>query len=205
MEQFEKVEKLVSTFGVSYEKAKEALEASNWDAVDAAVYLEREKKAGQTYGEKSREDEKQNVKGSCFNIPVDEMKDAGNNCFKTCWDFISRNMLVIKNRNGELFLEIPVGLAAILICVFFWAVFFVAGILFVMGYTFSFSGPHLGNKRVKNTVKQVGDAAKDFANKVKDAVVSDNSAPDEEESAQSEAAAAQTPDEEKKEQNSSEE
>ena len=44
MEHFELVEKLVNTFGVSYEKAKEALEASNWDAIDAAIYLEREKK-----------------------------------------------------------------------------------------------------------------------------------------------------------------
>ena len=43
MEHFELVEKLVNTFGVSYEKAKEALEASNWDAIDAAIYLEREK------------------------------------------------------------------------------------------------------------------------------------------------------------------
>ena len=42
---FELVEKLVNTFGVSYEKAKEALEASNWDAVDAAIYLEKDKNA----------------------------------------------------------------------------------------------------------------------------------------------------------------
>ena len=43
MEHFELVEKLVNTFGVSFEKAKEALEASNWDAIDAAIYLEKEK------------------------------------------------------------------------------------------------------------------------------------------------------------------
>ena len=43
MEKIELVEKLVSTFGVSYAKAKEALEACGWDAVDAAVYLEKEK------------------------------------------------------------------------------------------------------------------------------------------------------------------
>ncbi|MBQ4511416.1 MAG: hypothetical protein II969_00375 [Anaerolineaceae bacterium] len=45
MEKIELVEKLVSTFGVSYAKAKEALEACGWDAVDAAVYLEKEKQA----------------------------------------------------------------------------------------------------------------------------------------------------------------
>ena len=48
---FELVEKLVNTFGVSYEKAKEALEASNWDAVDAAIYLEKDKNESQSEGQ----------------------------------------------------------------------------------------------------------------------------------------------------------
>ena len=45
MEQFDLVEKLVNTFGVSYEEAKNALEASGWDPVEAAVILERNKNA----------------------------------------------------------------------------------------------------------------------------------------------------------------
>ena len=67
---FELVEKLVNTFGVSYEKAKEALEASNWDAVDVAIYLEKDKYAGT----QEQEQVNHNPKGS-FNIPVDEMKE----------------------------------------------------------------------------------------------------------------------------------
>ena len=45
MEHFESVEKLVKTFGISYEHAKEVLEASNWDAVEAAILIEKENKA----------------------------------------------------------------------------------------------------------------------------------------------------------------
>lgn len=40
MEQLEKVEKLRARANVTYEEAKEALEASNWDLLDAMVYLE---------------------------------------------------------------------------------------------------------------------------------------------------------------------
>ena len=41
MDQLEKVDKLRERANVSYEEAKEALEASNWDLLDAMVYLEK--------------------------------------------------------------------------------------------------------------------------------------------------------------------
>ena len=164
---FELVEKLVNTFGVSYEKAKEALEASNWDAVDAAIYLEKEKNAASQ--EQEQENVNRNPKGS-FNIPVDEMKEAGSNFFKTCWDFLSLNTFVVKKSSGEVFLDIPIWLAALLLCAFFWPVVLILALVFVMGYRFSFSGPQLGKKHVKNTMNQVENAAEEFVEKVKNAV-----------------------------------
>ena len=57
MEQLEKVEKLRERANVTYEEAKEALEASNWDLLDAMVYLEKNGKtqgpARETYSTKS--------------------------------------------------------------------------------------------------------------------------------------------------------
>lgn len=164
---FELVEKLVNTFGVSYEKAKEALEASNWDAVDAAIYLEKDKNAASQ--EQEQENVNRNPKGS-FNIPVDEMKEAGSNFFKTCWDFLSLNTFVVKKSSGEVFLDIPIWLAALLLCAFFWPVVLILALVFVMGYRFSFSGPQLGKKHVKNTMNQVENAAEEFVEKVKNAV-----------------------------------
>lgn len=41
MDNFEKVEKLREKTGVSYEEAKNALEASNYDLLDAMIYLEQ--------------------------------------------------------------------------------------------------------------------------------------------------------------------
>ena len=164
---FELVEKLVNTFGVSYEKAKEALEASNWDAVDAAIYLEKDKDAASQ--EQEQENVNRNPKGS-FNIPVDEMKEAGCNFFKTCWDFLSLNTFVVKKSSGEVFLDIPIWLSALLLCAIFWPVVLILALVFVMGYRFSFSGPQLGKKHVKNTMNQVENAAEEFVEKVKNAV-----------------------------------
>ena len=44
MEQLEKVEKLREKTGVTYEEAKAALEACEWDLLDAIVYLESQGK-----------------------------------------------------------------------------------------------------------------------------------------------------------------
>ena len=44
MEQLEKVERLREKTGCTYEEAKAALEASNWDMLDAIVYLENQGK-----------------------------------------------------------------------------------------------------------------------------------------------------------------
>ena len=204
MEHFELVEKLVKTFGVSYEKAKEALEVSNWDPIDAAIYLEREKNGNpepvkenvsqesaaeqpqaetqaQTGAQAQAQTEEKaepnrGTKGS-FNIPVDDMKQAGSDFFMKIWDFLNKNTFVVKKNSGEVFLEIPIWLAALLLCAFFWAVVVVLGIVFIMGYRFSFSGPQLGKKRVKNTVDQVENAAGDFVSKVKNAVAPDNCEP----------------------------
>ena len=171
---FELVEKLVNTFGVSYEKAKEALEASNWDAVDAAIYLEKDKNAASQ--EQEQEKVNCNPKGS-FNIPVDEMKEAGCNFFKTCWDFLSLNTFVVKKSSGEVFLDIPIWLAALLLCAFFWPVVIILALVFVMGYRFSFSGPQLGKKGVKNTMNHVESMTEEFVNKVKNTVAPDNVEP----------------------------
>ena len=187
MENFELVEKLVNTFGVSYEKAKEALEYSNWDAVDAAIYLEREKN-GEPHPEKTEipqeskeepkaEEPQSNVntgtKGS-FNIPVDDLKQEGSKFFGTIWDFLNKNSFVVKKNSGEVFLDIPIWLFAILLCCFFWAIAFIMLIVFIMGYRFSFCGPNFDKKKVKDTVDKVCSATDEFVSRVKSAVAPDN-------------------------------
>ena len=201
MEHFELVEKLVNTFGVSYEKAKEALEASNWDAIDAAIYLEREKKGEpqpvqqevpqepqpeqqpQPKQEPVQEEAQPNVntgtKGSYSNArsAVDDLKQEGSKIFTSIWDFLNKNTFVVKKNSGEVFLDIPIWLMALLLCAFFWAVIFILGIVFIMGYRFSFSGPQLGKKKVRNTVDHVESVAEDIVEEVKSTVTPEEEKP----------------------------
>lgn len=41
MDNFEKLEKLREHANISYEETKQALENSNWDILDAMIYLEQ--------------------------------------------------------------------------------------------------------------------------------------------------------------------
>lgn len=217
MEHFELVKKLVNTFGVSFEKAKEALEASNWDAIDAAIYLEKEKNSEpqpvkqenpeepkqetvpeepkqeapqeEAKQEAAQEEPQANVntgtKGSTFSSStksaMDDVKETGGKLFKTIWDFLSLNTFVVKKNTGEVFLDIPIWLMALLLCAFFWAVILILGIVFLMGYRFSFNGPQLGKKNIKNTVNHVETVTEDFVEKVKNSVAPDTVEPVEEE------------------------
>lgn len=185
MENFELVEKLVNTFGVSYEKAKEALEASNWDAVDAAIYLEREKNGipHPTREEASQESAKEQPSGvntgtkGSVNAQGCDWKQEGGKFFKTIWDFLSLNSFVVKKSSGELFLDIPLWLMILLVCAFFWAVVLILGIVFIMGYRFSFSGPQLGKKNIKNTMDHMENVTEEFVEKVKNTVAPDSVEP----------------------------
>ena len=51
MDNFEKVEKLREHANVTYEEAKEALENSNWDILDAMIYLEKNGKTRESQGQ----------------------------------------------------------------------------------------------------------------------------------------------------------
>lgn len=169
MEHFELVEKLVNTFGVSYEEAKNALEQSGWDPVEAAVILEKSKK-GASEPETARV---KNAARESFENCQNTVKEEGSKLFKTVWDFLSLNEFVVKKSSGEVFLNLPLWISILLLCAFFWPVVLILGIVFIMGYRFSFTGPQMGKREVKNTMDRVEKAGEDIIEKVKNACPSE--------------------------------
>ena len=165
MEHFELVEKLVNTFGVSYEEAKIALEKSGWDPVEAAVILERAKNGMPEPEPVVKEEPAREPKGS-FEGYRSTVKEEGTKIFKTVWDFLNLNEIVVKKSSGEVFLNLPLWIAVLLLCAFFWPVVFILGIVFLMGYRFSFSGPNLGKKNVKGSAGTEEKAKEDFVEPV---------------------------------------
>ncbi len=166
MDHFEMVEKLRTKANVTYEEAKAALEASDWDMLDALVLLESEGKVNDSQGgKKYSTQEKQDKK---FYVDVKpEVKEG----FGKVWAWIkslfqkgNANQFVI-TRKGEELIAMPITvLVLLLIC--FWP--FSIAVLFVglfLGARYSFRGPN-----VNTAVDKVNDALNRAANKVSSAV-----------------------------------
>lgn len=169
MEQFEKVEKLREKANVSYEEAKEALEASNWDILDAIVYLEKlgkvkePKTAAYTTGT-------DNSTGSEYKTsqPDDgtSFSELIGKFFKWCGKVIKKgneNSFVIRKGNDTP-VCLPVTVFVLLVFFAFWVTIplLIVGLFF--GFKFSFKGPDLE----KNAVNDFMDKASYTAESIKD-------------------------------------
>ena len=147
MEYFEKVEKLVQKAGVSYEEAKEALDASNGDLLDAMIMLER---AGKTAGpQKSTystryEDQTQYVS---VTERIEQGKEAEGDSagakikevLGRIWHVLSRNFLAIC-RNGETLVKIPLWIALIILLASWFTVLVLVIVSLFFGCRYRFMG-----------------------------------------------------------------
>ena len=162
MDHFEMVEKLRAKANVSYEEAKAALEASDWDILDALVLLESEGKVKDA--PETREYTTQEKKEYKFETKNGgEFKVEVSNTLSKLWAWIkelirkgNKNQFVISRRNKNMFdqpmeeliafpitvlvllILVPgVGLPTILIAL-------VVGLF--LGARYSFRGPDINNK-----------------------------------------------------------
>ena len=158
MDHFEMVEKLRQKANVSYEEAKAALEASDWDILDALVLLEGEGKvktegAAQEY--------------STQEVPVQPAK-AENADWKEnlrrLWNYIRKlfrkgnaNNFVVKSKKGKTEMEMPITvLVLLLICLEPLSVIALVGGL-LCGCRYSFQGPDV-NSKVNDAMDKAADA-----------------------------------------------
>ena len=164
MDQFEKVEKLRERASVTYEEAKNALEESGWDLLDAMVLLE---KKGKTEGPKrsnfstsyEQQDEYISVKKT-----VEEKQKKGRGLGDLFRSFIRvcRDNFLSVSRKDEEVIRIPVSLL-VLILLFFWK--FAIPVMIVglfLGFRYGFEG-----KDELKTANKIMDSAKDVAEYVK--------------------------------------
>lgn len=141
MDNFEKVEKLRERANVSYEEAKQALENSNWDILDAMIYLEQsgrvrgpEQSSYTTQAEKSKidiDDEKE-----CKSSFSDNMRRFGN-WLSDMFDKGNKNSFCVEKDNREIF-RMPITLLVVLLIFAFWVVvpLLIVGLFFNMRYQF---------------------------------------------------------------------
>lgn len=169
MEQLEKVEKLRERADVSYEEAKEALEACDWDLLDAMVYLEKNGKtkgpAQETYST-SYEEQSQYVS---VKDKVQEQKETSDGFFKKMGRLLGRlwrksldNSFCVK-RKGEEVIKVPVWVLILALLIEWRLVALVLAAGLFLGCQYSFCG-----KDDLEGANKMMEKASEFADKVKD-------------------------------------
>ncbi|MDO4739159.1 MAG: DUF4342 domain-containing protein [Eubacteriales bacterium] len=159
MTHYEMVELLREKANVTYEEAKRALEASDWDLLDAIVLLEREGKTTRASSSHSTQtppeqpDEEQ-PQPSPFRENMKKL--AG-------W---AAHLLRVGNRNSfvackgeKVTLELSVTAAVLLLCVSWPLTLILLLVGLFTGYRYSFRGPQLGKESVNSVLNKVNDAA----------------------------------------------
>ena len=172
MDNFEKVEKLRQHANVSYEEAKEALERSDWDILDAMIYLEKTGKVKEDdkadYSTKNercdwdlKEDKNCKDKGGI----ADLLKRFGKWCIKII-DKGNRNNFCIERDNKEI-LKVPVTVLVIATFFAFWVIvpLLIIGLFCRMKYYFQ--GPDMQTETVELVINKAMDNASSTAENIK--------------------------------------
>lgn len=152
MTNFEMVELLRQKANVSYEEAKAALEAANWDLLDALVLLEKEGKVPEYDARFSTEQkrEKTSAKREKENHQGFRQGMASLGRFlKRALDYGNRNFIVATKAGREI-ISLPLTAFVLLLIPMFWAMIILVIIGFFAGVRFSIQGAHPANDKVND-------------------------------------------------------
>ena len=165
MNDFEKIEKLLSKTGISYSDAKRVLEQANGDLLDAMIILEKEEKVtapkSSTYSTQY-EEQKQYV-----SVPMQvESSRNGNErmgvkikkLLRMAWHFLRTNTLTARNKMGEVVVSLPLWGVGIILLMFWWITWIVVIASLFMGVRYELSGEANLNK-ANDIIGKASDAA----------------------------------------------
>jgi hypothetical protein len=167
MDNFEKVEKLREHANVSYEEAKQALENSNWDILDAMIYLEQSGKVhGPEHSSYTTQAEKVKIDiddKECKSSFSDNLRRFGRWCQR--WLEKGNNNSFCVERDGNEIFRIPITLLVVFLLFAFWVAvpLLVVGLFFNMRY--QFAGPDI--RSVDIDLNKAMDSAADAAENIK--------------------------------------
>lgn len=171
MDQFEKVEKLREHADVSYEEAKDALEKSNWDILDAMIYLEQngktkapERESYTTNGEKTGAKAAQETEREDKDGFWDAMHRFGDWCIKWINKGNSNQFAIYKD--GEETFSVPITLLVVLLLFAFYVVvpLIVVGLFF--NFRYHFEGPDMRAVDLNKAMDTAADAAENLKNDI---------------------------------------
>jgi hypothetical protein len=173
----EQVERLREKTGVSYQDAREALEKTEGDMLDAVILLERE---GKLHAPEGGGRARVEPEPKTYEEPAPKAKKPDGRTFGEMIDkFIafcgrvihagSVNSFVVTKR-GSKALEVPVLLLALFLIIPFTSIFVIAALIIGLfcDYRYSFRGPNLGRQNVNDAMGTVADKVGEIKKSVKD-------------------------------------
>jgi len=179
----ELVEKLVEKTGLSYGEAKQALEKTDWDILEALIQLEAQGKGqgGRTTQYTTNNDSnnfqqnqqyqqyQQNQQGKDKKAKGENFKKASKSLgdfLKEIFDKGNKNCLVMHN-NDEKRIELPVTAFIVLLIFCFWVIIPLMIVALFFGCRFSFSGTDLGKDSVNSAMGKATDIADNIKSEFK--------------------------------------
>ena len=171
MEDFEKIEKLRERANVTYEEAKEALNAANGDLLDAMIYLERQGKVKaekEVHTTEYTDAVKNEIVASGAEGKKDG-KDFGEKCkrfFKKLWNYLSENHLKVSHHEEEV-IDLPLWVVVIILLAGWWVVLVLIVVSLFFDWNYKFYGKNNleGANSVMEKVKETAENVKEDFNK----------------------------------------
>jgi len=173
MTDFEKIEKLRQHADVTFEEAKQALDAVGGDILDAMIWLEQRGKVkgpSESVHSTKYEDQQEYVS-------VDETvkQNAGNehrtgakvtSGFKRIWNFFAENFFIV-SRNDREIVVLPLLLVLIIMIFIFPFSLIALVVLLFFGFHYSFRGRN-SMYTANEAMSKAASAASEFASKVRE-------------------------------------
>ncbi|EHK2335019.1 ubiquitin [Clostridium perfringens] len=179
MEKLKLVDKLKNKANISYEEAKDVLEKSNWDMLEAMLYLEAHGKVQKPsisifYTNESKESYNENGEEVNLKKDTNENNFENKNGFEGVFEAICKaidtcnNIFIEIIRNSRVILKIPFTVLIVLLFFAFWIVIplMIIGLFFNMEFLVSSKKIDVDkiNKVFKETSKVVKDVKGKFTN-----------------------------------------
>ena len=190
----EQVDKLKERADVSYADAKQALEQTNGDLLEAMIYLEKQGKAkagsvgsfDSRSAEHSQSDSSGQQQKSQAGKNYERKGDSFGDVMRKIWGFI-RRMVHKCNinhfevyRDGRCVLSMPVTLLVLFLLFFFYITLPVIIIALFFGCSYKFRGPDLGKKDINDVMDEAANAAETLKRKMQESAAEQNDTPNKE-------------------------
>ncbi len=170
----EQVEKLREKANVTYEEARNALDACGGDILDAMIYLEQRGKIQSPANDgcfkhsqqenQSEQEQAESEHGKRDTAQGETFSSLMGRFFRWCGVILVKgntNTFEV-SRNGSPIISVPVTILVVLLILAFWVVLplIVIGLFFNCRY--SFHGPDLGRTEVNNVMDSAAEAAENI-------------------------------------------